>query len=210
MFVLKIFFLNLLMFTSHTFAYSPKEGNVTATLGPFFYRTYFPSASSGLKSPVFGDIAIIANGDISDHGALEVALFHMQKLFIREQAGGYIAEQTELIHITMGYRRWLNSYFSASMAFFSSYAIGDSRLVHSDFSSATELTTSARDITEYGFDFSLQTQIWNNELYSVLLDTRYSRSVTAKSSENADHYGALIAFKYIVQEKDGSHLKKAH
>ncbi len=184
-----------------TFAYSPKEGNVTATLGPYFYRTNFAGSASGAKSSMFGDLGFIANGDINEKGSLEVAIFHMQKLFIREQSGSYLGEETELIHITMGYRRWLNSYFSASMAFFSSYAIGDPRVVHNDFPAGSEIDTSAHDITEYGFDFSLQAEVWRNEIYSVIVDTRYSKSVTPKANESADHYGAFIGLKYLVQEK---------
>lgn len=210
MFVLKVFIFSLLIFASTTFAYSPKEGNVTATLGSFFYRTHFPGSAPGVKSPLFGDFSFIANGDISDHGALEVTMFHMQKLFVREQGGSYLAEQTELIHITMGYRRWLNSFFSVSIAFFSSYAMGDPRVIHNNLPSGSELTTSAHDITEYGFDFSLQTEVWKNQFYSILVDTRYSRSVTAKVNENSDHYGALIALKYVVQEKERSSLKASH
>jgi hypothetical protein len=182
-------------------AYSPKEGNVNAAVGPFVYRTRYDGSNTSVKSPLFGDLGLIVNGDISDKGAIEIAMFHMQKLFVREASENYLAEATELIHITMGYRRWLNSYFSLSWAFFSSYAIGDPRTVHSDFSASNGIDTSARDSTEYGLDFSLQTEIWNKERYSVIIDTRYSRSVTAKPNERADHYGAMLALRYFVQEK---------
>jgi hypothetical protein len=182
-------------------AYAPKEGSVNATLGPFIYKTRFDGSGTAVRSPLFGDLGLIVNGDISDKGALEIAMFHMHKLFIREANENYLAEETELIHITMGYRRWLNEYFSLSWAFFSSYAIGDPRTVHSDFGLVNGIDTSARDSTEYGIDFSLQTEIWHRDRNSVILDTRYSRSVTAKPNESADHYGVMLGFRYFVQEK---------
>lgn len=191
----------LLSFTSTIFAYSPKEGNVTATLGSFFYKTQFEGSDTGAKSPYFGDLGLIVNGDINSKGSLEIAMFHMQKIFVREFAGNYISEKTELMHITMGYRRWLSSYFSASMALFSSYSIGDPQIIHNDFSSGNQIDTSARDITEYGLDFSLQAEVWQQEPFSAIIDTRYSFSVTNKPNERANHYGIFLGLKYFIQEK---------
>lgn len=196
-----LLFITLFSITKASFAYQPEEGNVTATMGPFVHKTDFDGSRSGAEAPYLGGIGLIANGDINKKGALEIAIFHMNKAFFRDQDGKHIAEQTELIHIAMGYRRWLTSYFSASLAFFSSYTMGQVKSVHNDFSSGQEIPTSARDNTEYGFDLSMQTDLWSNEKFAVVLDGRYSFSVTKKPSEHSDHYGALIGLRYLIQEK---------
>lgn len=183
-------------------AYDPQEGNVTATLGPIWTKTNFRDTPSGAHSPYYTNFGLIALGDINEKGALEIGMFHLNKLFLRSKDGMDIAEQTEMMHMTMGYRRWINPYFSASWSFFSSYAMGDPVIVHSSFPKGQEIDTSARDITEYGTDFAVQGDLWSHDKFAVIAEARYSLSVTPKSDERADHYGFMIGLRYFVQEKD--------
>lgn len=183
-------------------AYVPEEGKITATLGPFIYRTDFKGSDSGATSPVLGDVGLIVNGDASKKGALEISMFHMNKIFFRDQGGLYQAEQTQVVHIGMGYRWWLSERWSSALTFYSAYSIGDPVVVHTDFAPGTEIDTSARDLTEYGFDLSVQAELWHNEKYALVLDARYSPTLTAKDSEHENHYGVLLGFKYVVQEKE--------
>lgn len=182
-------------------AYTPEEGNVTATFGPYWYQTNFKGLSGHATSPILGGVGLIANGDISDRGALEIAMFYMNKEYFRDQGVDFLAEQTQLIHITMGYRRWLSPYLSTSLAFFSAYGIGEPRVVDSDIAPGHEIDTSARDVTEYGMELSLQSEIWTQDKMAVVLDARYSYSLTAKSSEHSDHYGLFVGFRYFIQKK---------
>lgn len=193
-----LLFITLFGFTEATFAYTPKEGNVTATLGPFVHKTDFEGSP---HSPLLGGVGLIANGDINDKGSLEIAMIHFNKAYFRDQGGLNIAEQTELIHITMGYRRWFNPYLSGSLAFTTGYAMGDPQMIRSDFPSGQEIPTSARDPVEYGVDLSIQTDLFNKNDVSLILDTRYNLSLTKKSSEHSDGYGALLALRFMVQEK---------
>ena len=194
-------FLILLSFALETFAYLPREGNVTAVFGPYIYRTNYENSRLNMLSPWRGGFGLQANGDISDVGALEIGFYYMQKTFFMERFGKIIAEETELLHSTMGYRRWLLPWLSASLTLFSSYSIGEPRTVRNDFGAGKEPWTSAHDLTEYGLDFSVQTELWSQDRWAVLIDTRYSWSGTAKQGESADHYGAILAFRYFVQEK---------
>jgi len=196
-----IFFITLLAFTEATFAYTPKEGNISATIGPFINKTNFEGSRSGDESPVLGGIGLIANGDINDKGSLEIAMIHMNKAYYRDEGGKYLGEETELIHITMGYRKWINPYFSWSLAFSSAYTLGDPHIIHSDFPSGQEISTSARDTAEYGVDISVQTDIWTKKDVSLILDTRYNFNLTTKKGEYGDHYGILVALRFMVQEK---------
>lgn len=183
-------------------AYVAEEGRISATLAPFVSRTDFKGSDSGVRAPYFGGFGLIVNGDVNAKGSLEIGMFHMNKLFVRDEGGLYQAERTQVIHMTMGYRRWLNDTWSAAMTFYSAYSMGDPEVVHSDFPAGKEIDTSARDITEYGLDLSVQADLWRYDKYTVLLDARYSPSLTSKTSEHSNHAALLLGFKYTVQEKD--------
>lgn len=183
------------------FAYSLKEGNVTALVGPYVYKSNFATTPTAAKSPVQTDVALVIQGDVSDHSALEIGLFHLDKIYLREAGQQSITEQTQLFHITMGYRYFFNPYLSLAAAFYSDYSMADPHIIHNDFAPGTELDTSARDTTEYGFDFSLQTELWSQQNIAVIADTRYALSVTNKANEKGDQYGLFLALKFLVQEK---------
>ncbi len=202
-------FITFLLTSNLALGYTPREGNVTATLGTFAFKTNFSGSQTGAASRTLAGLGLIALGDINHIGSLEIAMFDLHKVYFREENGKYLAEEKEVIHITMGYRYWINPYFSSSLAFYSSYSLGEIRLVHSDFAPGTEIDTSARDTTEYGFDLAVQGDIWGNDRWAVVSEVRYSLSVTSKKNENSDHYGAFIGLRYQVQEKlaDGT-IKK--
>ncbi len=196
------------LFANQVQAYTPQEGNVTATLGTFIYKTNFSGSNSGAKSPNLAGLGLIALGDINSFGSLEIAMFDLHKIYFREELGKHIAVEKEVIHITLGYRYWINPYFSSSLSFYSSYSLGDPRLVHSDFLPNTEIDTSANDTTEYGFDLAIQADLWSSEKWAVTSEGRYSLSVTSKKNENADHYGIMLGLRYLIQDKTTETIKK--
>ena len=191
----------LLLVSSQTFAYTPSEGKISGTFGPFFYKTNFGETASGAKSPNLADFGLIAQGDINAHSSLEVSIFHMNKVYFREQAGQTLAEQTELVHLTMGYRRWLTSYFSVALGFYSAYPMGEAKIRHNDYPPGTDIDTSARDPSENGAELSIQGEVWSHGKIAVVIDGRYAYSFTNKSNEHGDHYGGLIGIKYLIQER---------
>lgn len=182
-------------------AYTPAEGNISTYFGPYLYKSDFGSTAGGARSPALGGLGWVVLGDSSDRGSLEVGVFYLNKLYYRETSAGESVEQTALYHVTMGYRWWLSSYVSTSLSFFSDYSVGTPVLIHSTAADPAALTTSARDTTEYGFDLAFQGELWNHGPWALVLDTRYSFSVTAKRGENADHYGAVLGLRYLIQEK---------
>ena len=181
MLIFNIYFIVLVfLYSLSSIAYAPAEGNITSYFGPYLYKTNFAGSPTGAKSPDLAGLGLVVNGDINDKGSLEIGLFQLNKIYFREEQGGFIAEQTALVHITMGYRRWLSQYFSTSLTFFSAYSLGSTKIIHSDFSAGAEVDTSARDITEYGFDLALQSELYSTSNYAIVLDARYSASVTNK------------------------------
>lgn len=197
----KVLFLLFFVFCRQSFAYEPQEGNVAVIAGPFVSRTDYQGSSKQANNPFFGDLGLIVQGDVNKSGALEIALFHMQKVYFREEAVKTIAEKTELMHITMGYRHWLSPLYSLSLAFSSSYPMNQPKVIHSEFATGENIDTSARDVVDYGFDISMQAELWSRERFSVITDIRYGISVTDKQNEDGSHYGLLIGLKYLIQEK---------
>ena len=195
-------FVIILMTHVMAFSYVAEEGNITASLGPYVFKTNYEGAHTGAHSPYMPGIGLIVNGDVSDRGSLEIAMFHLNKRFLRKDGQRYIIEKSQVIHITMGYKWWLSRYLSTSLALFSAYPMGSIRTLHNSFPTGTEIPTSARDTTEYGFDFAVQSQIWSGSQYDVVGEIRYSLSVTSREHENSDHYGGFIGLRYLLQEKN--------
>lgn len=192
-------FLILVALSENTFAYAPREGNVTALAGPFTSKANFAGSHLDLQAPQLGGFGLIALGDIDDKGSLEIGMIYMHKLYLRDVGPNHLVESMQSIHITMGYRRWLGERFSASLTFFSAYPMGDPEVIDQRLEPGFSMDTSAQDLTEYGLDFSLQTELWASGRYALVLDTRYSASLTSKKDERGDHYGALLGIRYLLQ-----------
>lgn len=198
----------ILFYSISSLAYAPAEGNITSYFGPYLYKTNFKGSDSGATSPVMAGVGLVVNGDVNTKGSLEIAVFLINKTYYGEDAGRFLAEQTALAHFTMGYRRWFTDSFSSSLSFSSGYSIGSPRRIHSDFPVGSEIDTSAKDTAEYGFDLSLLKELMKQPAYVVVLDVRYSMSVTNKRNENADQFGIMLGFRYLVQEKTQASPKK--
>jgi hypothetical protein len=194
--------LAILFFNLQGFAYTPQEGDVSASMGPFLYKTNFKGGQDRAESNYKADFGLLVQGDSSDKGSLEISLFHMNKSFFRDQGGDFLAEEVELMQVGLGYRRWLGHYFSAALDFYSSYAISDPHVIHSTNVSGNPLDTSASDITEYGLEGSLQAELWSQGRFGLIFDARYAHSFTSKENESGDHYGGLLALRYFVQGKN--------
>lgn len=198
--IIRLFWI-LLFLTGKSFAYDPEEGQVTATLGPYFNKTNFGNIDSTINSSYSSGVGLIALGDINPQGSLEIGMFYTPQMFFRKQETQLICEKTQIMHISMGYRRWINPYFSTSLAFYSAYTMGDPEIIYSDFPKGQEIDTSARDTTEYGIDWSVQGDLWSGDKLAMVFETRYSYSVTNKHDENSDQYGFLLGLRYLVQEE---------
>ncbi|MBC7457926.1 MAG: hypothetical protein H7235_06585, partial [Bdellovibrionaceae bacterium] len=89
------------IFNNSAYAYSAADGNITITAGSFIYRTIFPDTINGVTSGYHGDFGLILNGDLDDKGSLEIAMFHMNKIYSREEDAKTQVEQTQVMHISM-------------------------------------------------------------------------------------------------------------
>ncbi len=189
-------------------AYVPKEGNVHAVLGAYNAQTvYRNSQNKPSPVPIFSGFSLMAQGDASDKGNLEICINYFNKLYFREDSGNYLSERIQFLQITMGYRYWLNNYWSTALAFASGYPLGDPQTSISYLPNDSTFETSAHDPSEAGADMSLAYDVWNKEPYSVVVDLRYTYSFTSRSGESADNFGVIVGLRYLIQEKKQS-LKK--
>ncbi len=199
--ILKFFIILIAIILSKiSYAHQPEEGKVFGTLGGFLNHTqaiYTSEAPYSRFNPGFG---LLAEGDISSHGGLEIGLFYFLKTYKREfGVNGLVVANVDKIDIPMGYRYWLSPQLSGAVAFSSSFSVGDSFVSYSNV--VGDQSTSASNITDYGFDFSVQWEFWTNNVFSLLLDGRYSLSISSNLGEDANTYGILVGLKYLIQEK---------
>lgn len=186
---------------NESFAYTGKEGNLAIILGPTIYKTNFGGANPDYNNNYGSNLALIAVGDLSDNGGVELGIFLLEKTFLRGDNGYFLAQEAEMLHITMGWRAYFSKMFSSSITFFSAYPMGTPSTVYSNIPSSVFVNTSASDKVEYGFDFAAQAEVANWGKVAVITDLRYSLSLTPKEEEHADHYGAMIGIRYLPLEK---------
>lgn len=193
-----LFFL-LLLLELQSPAYEPKEGQVNAYWGPFVYRTDFSSRKVQQDERFNGGAGLLVTGDINEKGAIEIAMFQMFKTYFRQYQNRWVGERAHLLHISMGYRRWVNAWLSTSLTFYSSYSMGQKRNVLNQLLPTDVLPTSATDTTEYGFDLAVQGELWGDKKRGIVLEGRYALSMTNKTHEYGNHYGIFLAYRQIMK-----------
>jgi hypothetical protein len=200
--ILIFFIITLLCFTQVSFSYEPAEGQITATLGPNLNKTNFSNdINSEINAAYLRGFGLVTVGDINLKGGLEIGIFYMPRQYFLKREAQLLVEKIQEIHISMGYRKFINPYFSSSLSFYSSYSMGEPQILYSSFPNDSELNTSARDITEYGFDGAIQSEFWSHDKFAIIFEGRYSLSVTSKKNEKADQYGFLLGIRYLVSAK---------
>lgn len=182
----------------NAFAYTPQRGNVHTILGPYIFRTNYEGEAAD-KGYNADSLYWVILGDVSDRGSLEITNTFMNKTFYRRHNGYLVAEKTQVVHVSAGYRRWINPWISASMALYTSYPLGDSEKIFNNFPAGQEVKTYAQENSETGLDFGLQGEVFTRGRYSLVIEGRYSWSLTKNSDEFSDQYGAAIGVRYFFQ-----------
>jgi hypothetical protein len=180
-------------------AHQPKEGTVVGTFGPFLHQTHTIHAANSNYSPPLLGMGLLAEGDLYDRGGIEIGLFYTLKSYLRFVGTSHVHEEVHKLSVPIGYRHWFTNSFSTGLFFESSFSNGDAQSVYND--TTTGDTTAARDVVEYGIEYSLQWEFWNNGAFAVLLDGRYFFSLSPKPGEDSNQYGMMLGVKYIIQEK---------
>ncbi len=199
MYKLSLIFLLIISFGSkQSFAYTPKEGNVAAALGPYFLQNTFSGSVNDSKSPIKGGFGLSVLGDLDNNGSLELGVFHFEKIFVIDKTEGSIMQRSQVVHIPMGYRHWFTEKFSMSLSFFSDYPMGGVKTVTTAGSSLLD-QTSANDKVDYGFDISARLEVFERSEYSVVTDLRYSYLLTKNEKESSDVIGFFLGLQFPVQ-----------
>jgi len=180
--------------------HQPREGDIRASVGPYWYRT--DQRDHSFTPETQGGFGLTVEGDVDSNGGIEIGVFYMRQFFSIQKDGRKLSEFGQRIYIVTGYRHWFSREFSLGAGFFSSYSMGDAEIVNSDFPQNTQPKTSASDVTEYGFDFSMQWEPLSRDRLALVVDARYSLSVTPKPGEASNFFGILVAFKYYIQGRE--------
>jgi hypothetical protein len=196
-----LIFLHLIISFQSARAHTPQAGKILATFVASAYRTQASHPEAYKLLGTSAGIGIIAEGDVDYNGGVEIALLYYNKSYFREYEDTLVVEKIKRAYITTGYRHWFNPYFSGALSFSSAYSMGDPRQTHVRGRDSPPVTTTAQKITEYGLDFSLQWEVWGNEIHALVLDNRYALSLTSQKGENANQISMLLGYKYLIPKK---------
>ncbi|MNY64663.1 hypothetical protein D3C86_2018080 [compost metagenome] len=80
--------------------------------------------------------------------------------------------------------------------------MGDVEILHDNFPPGKQITTTARKTTETGLDWALQAELWSKNRFALVVEGRYSLSLTKEPGEHSDQYGFSLGVRYFVQGPD--------
>lgn len=187
-------------FPSQALCYQPKEGNVSAILGPVVSRTEPRGTDLDQATPFLGAMGLMAIGDIGDKSSLEIGMFHMHRIFTVTHGERIFSERSQVVHISMGYRHWWASSFATSLSIYSAYPFGAPEIIANDFG-ASPPRTSLSEKTIYGADLAASVEFKEWGRYALMIDTRYSHAFEGQHHEATDHLSVLFGVRYFIQEK---------
>ncbi len=185
-----------LLLATDALSHAPAEGDVHGTAGPYVYKTV--TGYDGDKQAPYLGGGLIVEGDVDYNGGVEIAIFYLDKLYVRRGDEGTQAEHIKRMHITTGYRHWLNSWVSGALSVFSAYSMGDAKVLEGDSPPDDDRATTARRVTEYGLDWSIMSEFWRGDDVAAVVDVRFHDTMVAKKNERADVLGVLVGFKYLI------------
>ncbi|MCB0347528.1 MAG: hypothetical protein KDD37_01770, partial [Bdellovibrionales bacterium] len=191
------FFLMILCLSSMANAHQSARGKVVAFAGPYIYQTETNIDLNDANSPILGGFAMLTEGGVDKNGGVELALIYLHKMYLRRSEDQVVAEKIKRMQINVGYRHWFTPRLSIGLSYYSSYAMGDPAIIHSDFS-GSPIYTTAHKVAETGFDLSIQAEVYTQPEYTIVADVRYSYSLSARSGEEANTKGIIIGYKKSI------------
>ena len=182
------------------FAHVPEDGDIHATLAPSLVDN-LPHRHQ-FESPFLAGMALIAEGDIDNHGGVEITAMYMYQLYSIKRGDQLVTEKGRRMFISTGYRHWFVPKFSVALAFDSSFAMGEGEIVHNDFGINNSPATSAQSSVTYGFDLSVQYEPFHWGRYAMTVDGRYAYCITNKPQEDSNVVFFMVGLKYFVQSRE--------
>lgn len=183
-------------------AHQPVDGDIYASFGALTYMTH--SLDHSFVNPPLVSPGIVVEGDLTKDGGLEVSFFYLRNPYSLKKDGKTLVERVKRLSISTGYRHWFTDKFSMASSLFTTYTMGDAKVIHDEFLPGDAPPTSARDASKYGIDLSVQYEPLRIERYSLIIDGRYAYLFTSKQHEDASHFGVFVAVKYFMQSRQRS------
>jgi hypothetical protein len=188
------------IFSIDLHAYEPLEGQISSSFGFNVNKTEVPSNTVSYSPKYETGLGFIALGDIDSNSSLEMSMFYMPKVYFANRANETLFENTRVLQVNMGYRRWWTANWSSSISIYSSYPVGPINRNFESLTTNSNLKTSASEPVHYGYDLAIQRQLdFFSQSFSI--DIRYSTSINNKPGELADHVAFFFGWQKIIQEK---------
>lgn len=192
--------LSLLFFTiPSAFAYVPQRGNVNLTLSPYYLKSQLKT-SDFFNSVQNNGVALTAIGDVSPRGSLEISSIFYTKEFYRADGAQTLHERSKVVHVTMGYRYWIDRTFSTSFSFFTGYPLGSVVTLERQ-TTEIDFKTSARENSTAGLDLAFQAELWSQGRWALQAETRYSHYFEKLKGEDPHQLGIGIGLRYFLQSR---------
>ncbi|OQW53479.1 MAG: hypothetical protein A4S09_07725 [Proteobacteria bacterium SG_bin7] len=193
----KLFYLLFCILTSQfALAHEPGVGEGRMTIGAMSNR--FIDSPAPIKTPTTFGAGITGELDIGGRGGIEVSMFYYDGQYAVSKGGLWLVERSTHLYIPIGYRYWLSKKISFATSFYASFRIGQWTEIYRDTGISSDAVTSAQDITEYGFDFSIGADLYTGDKYTLILDSRYLLPTTDKPDENSRAYVFFLGIKYRI------------
>ena len=176
-------------------AHETRDGRVHVSLGSLTYQTQYENDRDEVEAPIQGSLGLVVNGDVGEFGSLEVGMFYLDKLFLRELNNEVLVEKIKRLYMTIGYRRWVTDRFGIGLSAFTSYSMGDPDRIHSTSGGDPGFQTSAHDTSDHGVDASFLYEFYKKDGNIGVIDLRSSYSLSPREDEDGNHLALFIAFK---------------
>lgn len=196
----KFIILSLLFLVSpKSLAYIPQRGNVNLILSRYTFKSQITNDTlSGDLSP--NGFGLTAIGDVNPHGSLEISSIFYHKSFYRLHERMTALEESDVVHVTMGYRHYWSHWFSSSLSFFTAYPLGTVDVISRE-NATTDFQTSATKNSQSGMDLALQGELWASGRWGLQAEIRYSHYLAKLEGEDPHQLGVGLGIRYFLQSR---------
>jgi hypothetical protein len=196
----------LLLFLTLSFcceAHIAETGKVYTSFGPAIFQTHSIQTQNWLSPHVGGGIQ--AEADVDPYGGPIAEFYYYPKYYERVVGGGLTVSTVNKLDIALGYRYWFAPIFAVQLAVTSSYSNGPSQIISS--TSAGDQNTLASKTADFGMTIGIQVEPLSVEQFSLIVDARYTQSLSANPGEDANQFMGFLGLKFVTYQRQQAEKK---
>lgn len=191
--------ITILIFSQISWGHEAQKGRFHVSLGPFVYEPQIAvSPNYRVPNTPFG-VGVLTEGNFNSSQGLEFGMFFLKSYYLIERDLIMSLEAIQRVAISTVFRTWIHPQFSFAFGVFSSYSMGDPKVIYSSNGDYGVSKSSANDVVEYGLDSSFQFEFFKQLTHLGIFDLRYHWSFTGKEKEAGNNLIMLVMYKWRVQ-----------